>query len=310
MRKNWMKTYGWWIGGAGALIVLLLVFANRGDSPDPAQESYLTPASSLRDAHGLAVDVADSSKLWIASHTGLYLLKDGRELFHVGGGRDDYMGFSTHPTDPQTFYTSGHPLGGGNLGFQVSRDAGRTWTKVADGAGRGRADFHAMAVGRVDPGVIYGWYRGALQRSRDGGKSWEMVKTDLGERQVIALATGTEEKDTVYAATTAGLMVSRDQGSTWQPVSDSLAGEVVTALSVGPRESQRLMVFAQNRGLLRSTDDGHSWEALDGYPGGLALHMAIDPRNADTAYVIDQSLNIYKTGDGGATWSLIRKGGN
>ena len=37
----------------------------------------------------------------------------------------DYMGFIPHPTDPSLLFASGHPAGGGNLGFIVSNDGGK-----------------------------------------------------------------------------------------------------------------------------------------------------------------------------------------
>jgi hypothetical protein len=47
-------------------------------------------------------------------------------------GVQDFMGFTPHPSDPATLYSSGHPAGGGNLGFIVSEDGGGSWTQLAD----------------------------------------------------------------------------------------------------------------------------------------------------------------------------------
>src|SRR3546814_5804623 len=65
------------------------------------------------------------------------------------------MGFTPHPADPEVLYASGHPAGGGNLGFIVSRDGGQSWAKLSDGAG-GPDDFHQMDISKADPQVIYG----------------------------------------------------------------------------------------------------------------------------------------------------------
>ena len=71
----------------------------------------------------------------------------------------------------QAPYASGHPAGGGNLGFIASTDGGKSWTRRSDGVG-GPVDFHQMDVSKADPQVIIGAYRG-LQISRNGGHSWE-----------------------------------------------------------------------------------------------------------------------------------------
>jgi hypothetical protein len=47
------------------------------------------------------------------------------------------MGFTPHPTNPSILYASGHPAGGGNLGFIASEDGGRSWSQAKDGAGCG-----------------------------------------------------------------------------------------------------------------------------------------------------------------------------
>jgi len=81
--------------------------------------------------------------------------------------------FSPHPDDPAIFYASGHPASGGNLGFIVSTDGGKSWEKLADGVG-GPVDFHQMDVSKADPNIVFGNSRD-LQHSKDGGLTWSMV---------------------------------------------------------------------------------------------------------------------------------------
>lgn len=119
--------------------------------------------------HGIAVDPADSSRVYLATHHGLYVMGTDDRAQWISEVRD-YM---AHPTDATVLFASGHPAGDGNLGFIVSRDGGRTWTKLSDGIG-GPVDFHQMDVSKVDPRVIYGVYQ-SLQRSDDGGQTWQLV---------------------------------------------------------------------------------------------------------------------------------------
>lgn len=296
-----------WLAGAGALGLLgLVVLFTQGPKGDPEPQTYLTPASTLRDAHGLAVDVSDPSKLWIASHHGLYLLKGDKDLFQVGSGRDDYMGFSPHPTDPKTFFTSGHPIFGGNLGFQVSRDAGRTWEKVSNGGGALPADFHAMAVGGEEGSHVYGWYAGSLHASANQGRAWRVLKPDLGGANIITLAADRKEPRTVYAGSTDGAWVSRDAGETWQLLSPDLKGAAITALALG--QEGKMAAYMADRGLMRSEDAGTSWQQENAYTGAVGMHLAWDPNTPGTLYLIDRNLDIHKSLDGGKSWNAIRKG--
>lgn len=282
------------------LILALLFISN--ESPTSNKDTYLTPVAELRDAHGLAVDVEDSNKLWIASHTGLHMLKNDKELFLVGSGRDDYMGFSTDPNDPNTFYTSGHPVGGGNLGFQKSTDAGRTWQNVSSGL-NGPVDFHSMTVDRVNPNIVYGVYQGRMQKSADGGKDWQYA--DAAPTGVIQLASGATE-NSVVAATNNGLVVSKDQGKNWASVSPELEGAAVIAVGVNPNDANELIAFSQKIGFTKTVDGGASWVSVPTPFGNeTILYVAYDSNNSSNVYVLTQSLAIYRTTDGGLTWTDV-----
>lgn len=295
----------------GAVGIIVLLFAagrsdNKTSNIEGNKNEGLTQVTNLRDVHGLSVDAADSSKVWFASHTGLHLLKDDKDLYVVGNARDDYMGFSPHPTDPNTFFTSGHPSSGGNIGFQKSTDAGKTWQKVSSGA-NGPVDFHAMAVSRVDPNVVYGYFRGKLQRSVNEGKDWQILDTSLQNAQIISLTTDPSEKDTVYAATTKGLMISRDQGQTWRELSENLKDDVITNLAANPKNSKELLAYGQKLGLAKSTDGGQTWVKIESsLASSPVMYMSYDKNNPSTIYAINQSLDIYKTTDGGVSWNKVR----
>ena len=116
-------------------IRMITVHAPSSRSPAAARMSPAAataePVSGLKahtHIHGLAVDRNDPAYLLIATHHGLYRAgPDGNaELVSVV---QDFMGFNPHPDDPNTLYASGHPAGGGNLGFIASSDGGKTWTR-------------------------------------------------------------------------------------------------------------------------------------------------------------------------------------
>lgn len=288
--------------GSGVVVALLLgvwLLASPSGNKQPSDKPETV--STLHDAHGLAVDRKDPTKVYIATHTGLLMMINDGELQRVGNSQDDYMGFSAHPTDPSTFYVSGHPTTGGNLGFQKSMDGGKTWQKIANGV-NGPVDFHTMTLGQADPSFIYGVYRGQLQLSRDEGKNWELISTDLGN--IITLATNTKTKDMVYAGTTNGLYASQDQGNNWAKL--TTLNSAVMALVVNPANDQEIVAYEQDQGLMRSTNTGTSWDKLNGYVGSIVMHLAYDTRDPKTMYLINQNLEIHKTTDGGQTWTKVR----
>ncbi len=293
----------WLIAVGLAVVVGVWLIASRPPKQPASSEQYLTPVSSLADAHGLAADVADPSKLYIASHHGLFLLKDEKDLYRVGPGQDDYMGFSPHPTDSNIFFTSGHPAGGGNLGFQKTEDGAKSWNQVGAGAGGQLVDFHAMAVDQIDPNLAYGYFRGSLQKSTDGGQNWQMLSTNPG--QIISLTADPKTKGTIYASTTQGIKVSRDAAASWSDMSQSLSG-AVTVLVLNPANAQEMLAYSQGQTLVKSTDAGQTWSKVSGFSGGVMLHMNYSKVTSGLVYGIAQDTSIHKSTDGGAVWNKIR----
>src|SRR3546814_223954 len=161
----------------------------------------------------IAADPRDPDRLYLATHHGLFVVSPDGKAQQVSDSRDDFMGFTPHPTDPDLLYASGHPAGGGNLGFIVSRDGGKSWSKLANGAG-GPVDFHQMDVSKADPAVVYGAF-GDLQKSADGGRSWTVAGP--APEGLIALAASAKNVDRLYAATRGGLTLSTDGGRQWRP---------------------------------------------------------------------------------------------
>ena len=303
------KRYIWFVGLMAVAAVAgfsLLPSGGKNSSKNDSQntQSYLKPVDSFQHAHGLAVDVADTNKLYVATHNGLFMLQNDKDLYQVGPKADDYMGFSPHPTDSNTFFTSGHPKGGGNIGFQKTSDGGKSWQKVSDGV-NGPVDFHAMTVSRVNPDLVYGSFAGKLQRSLDGGKKWEQVDTNL--TNVISLVSDPVDADTVYAATTGGIMRSSNQGKTWTDAVPDVSGAAVTVLAINPTQTTEWISFSEKLGLAKSSDSGKSWKTLKtGADDDVVLHIAYDNKNPKVTYALTKTNVLYKTTDGGESWQKIR----
>ena len=154
----------------------------------------------------------------------------------------------------------------------------------------------------VDPNRLYasqssGWFGQQIQRSDDGGKTWNPVgnefayEGDAGTHQwydgslrpwefkrVWHLEPSLSDPNTVYAGVEdAALFRSTDAGTTWQELSG-----------------------------LRKHGTGPSWQPG---AGGMCLHTIIaDPRDAQRMYVAISAAGAFRTDDGGATWQPINRG--
>ncbi len=290
------------IGGG----IMVLLAEGNNTANDSSEQTNLSPETAISHGHGLAVDVKDSSKLYIATHHGLLVLVNEKDLYRVGKSKDDYMGFSPHPTEASVFFSSGHPSTGGNIGFQKSEDGGVTWKKISEGV-NGPVDFHTMAVSPVNPNLVYGWFQGNLQRSIDQGKTWEIVNRDL---LPVYLAADTQDENVVYAATPRGqgVMVSTDKGVTWTSLSLALEGGAVSVIVIHPKDAKVLLAFSEKLGGLgKSIDAGKTWQRVnEKFNGETILHIAYNRSNPSVIYALTHENKIYKSSDTGDTWTQNR----
>jgi len=249
--------------------------------------------------HGIAVDPNNGSRLWLATHHGFFMVTPDAMATRLSHDQNDYMGFTPHPTDPSVLYASGHPQGGGNMGFITSHDGGRTWRQLAPGVG-GPVDFHQMDVSRADPETIYGAYHGWLQFSQDGGKTWQPGPSQPAG--LLDLTASAKDAKRLYAATKQGLMDSVDAGESWRPahVNRSPATMVQT---VG---DGTVYAFVVGLGLLRTVEPALNWELVsNGFGDRYVLHLAVDPRDGRNVYAITHKGEVLSSKDGGVTWSEL-----
>jgi photosystem II stability/assembly factor-like uncharacterized protein len=249
----------------------------------------------LDHIHGLAVDPERTERLYLATHSGLFLASPDGTATRVGVSQDDLMSFAADPKDSNTLYASGHPQGGGNLGVLVSRDSGRSWERLSAGAG-GPVDFHAMALSRADPQVIYGMYKG-LQVSRDGGRTWRVVGTLPKDTFDLAVSAG--NSDRLYAAARGGLFMSDDGGKRWRPA--IMQRRPTTLVHVTRRG--RVYAFVYGVGLLVGNDTEEGWELRSNrFADRYLIHMASDPAKPEVLHVVADTGAIVTSRDGGRTW--------
>ncbi|HEX2256103.1 MAG TPA: exo-alpha-sialidase [Afifellaceae bacterium] len=281
-----------------ALAAIVAVAVAVGLWQTRAQEGVpLSELTRQTHLHGIAVDPNDPSVLILATHHGVWRL-EGETARRVSDNRNDYMGFTPHPSDPDTFFASGHPETGGNMGFIVSRDGGRSWEQLSEGAA-GPVDFHAMDVSAADPDVMYGLY-GMVQRSRDGGESWQVRGEPPAD--VFALAASSVDAETVYAATRIGVMVSRDGGASWEP----LGGGGQPASLVETTPDGGLYAFIVGEGLVRAEEARLEWQQLSNDFGDqVLLHLAVDPRDSARLYAVSQHGAVLASADGGRSWRTV-----
>jgi len=269
--------------------------------PLSAAETDVAALAKNTHFHGLAVDMKDPSRLYLATHHGLHVVAPDGKAVRVSDTGDDFMGFTPHPTDPAILYASGHPTNGGNLGFITSSDGGKSWSKLADGVG-GPVDFHQMDVSNANPNFIVG-ISGGLQVSKDGGRSWKMVGP--APKGTIDLAASASDANTILAATQRGIVRSTDGGRSWNAAHLILRPTtMIESVADGT-----LYAFQIGTGLIRTTEPNWNWQLVSNdFGDAYILHLAVDPSDKQKLYVVTfdsktRAQAILASRDGGTTWT-------
>lgn len=279
-------------------------------SPQPdaiASTVSLEPAGNWRNenhVHGLAVNSANPQVIFVATHNGLLQRSASGEWFWVGKQRADYMGFTADLTNPNRFYSSGHPPTGGNLGFQISNTQGEDWQQISMPG----VDFHALAIAPSDPNVFYGFPASGAQGlhlSTDGGKTWTQPRMTGLAAAPFNLVVDPQNAEHVFAATQAGLYESTNSGNDWTLLPDT-QNAPIAGLALAKEGNNTVMLgyrlLQAEPGLYRSTDRGRSWEKLWTETEGVILKVAIAPSNPQTLYAVNENNQVFQSKDGGNTW--------
>src|SRR5246127_1494476 len=163
-------------------------------------------------------------------------------------------------------------------------------------------EIYHMKGSPVDPNRIYasqtsGWFGQLVQRSDDGGKTWEPV----GNKFNYEGPPGTHQG-------------SRGKPHPW---------EFKRAWHLEPSLTDPDTVYAgvEDAAIFRSTDGAKTWHELAGLrghgtgpkwqpgAGGMCLHSIIlDPSNPQRIWIAISAAGAFRTDDGGKSWKPINRG--
>src|SRR4051794_37919539 len=177
----------------------------------------------------------------------------------------------------------------------------RNWEVSAPQFG-GRQFYH-LKGSPVDPDRIYAsqsndWFGQTMQRSSDGGKTWEPVGNDFAYDGVP----GTHQW---YDGTQHPWEFKR-----------------VWHLEPSPTDPETVYAGVEDAALFRSNDGGRTWQELAGLrdasghlwqpgAGGMCLHTIIlDRGNPNRIFVAISAAGAFRSDDAGETWRPINRGLN
>ena len=175
----------------------------------------------------------------------------------------------------------------------------------------------------VDPNRIYasqtsGWFWQVIQRSNDGGKTWEAPGGDIKPGS-DALQMPASNKFVYDTSDSTGKPMTTHQFYDGKPH----PWEFKRVWHLEPSLTDPDMVYAgvEDAAIFKSTDGAKSWHELAGLrghgtgpqwqpgAGGMCLHTIIlDASDPKRVYVAISAAGAFRTDDGGTTWKPINKG--
>ena len=175
----------------------------------------------------------------------------------------------------------------------------------------------------VDPNRIYasqssGWSGQVIQRSSDGGKTWETPGGGLTTGPG-GFPQGESNKFVYNSSPDNGKPLTTHQwyDGTQHPWEFKRVWHLEPSLS----DPETVYAGVEDAALFRSTNGGQTWDELSGLrghgtgpkwqpgAGGMCLHTIIlDPSNPGRIYIAISAAGAFRTDDGGNTWKPINRG--
>jgi photosystem II stability/assembly factor-like uncharacterized protein len=209
-------------------------------------------------------------------------------------------------------------------GFILTSDGSRKKWSVSGPHFAGWEIYH-MKASPVDSNRIFasqssGWFGQVMQRSDDGGKTWNTPGSSPEELlSPDGMPKGESNKFVYDTSSQTGKPLTTHL---WYDGSQH-PWEFKRVWHIEPSRDNPDTAYAgvEDAALFRTTDGGKSWHELPGLrghgtgskwqpgAGGMCLHTILfDPTNPKRIYVAISAAGAFRTDDGGATWKPINRG--
>jgi photosystem II stability/assembly factor-like uncharacterized protein len=243
------------------------------------------------DQHALARDSA--GRVWVGNDGGVYRTADGGRTF---ANLNAELQITQHTHGIGVLRGGGFLSGSQDNGSLLRTPDGK-WGLVRGGDGG-----YAVARPRWPQLLLSTYQNLGIQRSRDGGLTWEDATTGIvpsEPRAFYSPLVGDPAAEQVLYAATDRVYRTSDAGDTWLPFSPAL-GSSVGALAVG-HKGEATSVYAAANGVVWSCHDGLTWTPSTTRLPAPVSSLVTHPRDPKRDWATNDSTgtdHLYATIDG------------
>ncbi|MCB0524297.1 MAG: T9SS type A sorting domain-containing protein [Lewinellaceae bacterium] len=254
----------------------------------------------------------DPNIMWVGTPDGgIWKTTDGGNNWNPMGDGLPYLPVSVILVDyqnPETLYISLGDKGGWwmwNLGIYKSTDGGNTWAPTGlDWKLTQNNVIYNMVMSPSDPQTILVASNRGVLRTKDGGVTWETLRT--GEYTDIVFHPSNDS--TIYAAHhnywgTSQVDKTTNTGDSWEQISDFQTSENTIRLAVSPLMPEWLGVHFSNGKLFLLSKDGGLTYTENQAPDDDWGIFAFSPTDTNTVYIC--GVVVSRSQDQGANWEPI-----
>jgi len=225
-----------------------------------------------------------------------------------------FYGMATHPTDPQTIYSTGYRYSGSvwQMFFGKSTNGGSTWTYTI--LATDQSYGQGIAVSRTNPQLVFctgyvytgSTYLPKLYRSTDGGATFSEVQPAGASTEYYgySVAVHPTNASIVLWGSLYGIWRSTDGGTNWTDCSSTTYNYGINFSLADPNTA---WAGAYN-GVLKSTNGGQSWTLITSGLSGSYFYNVVGSATDVTRVNTGSTYGSYRSTNTGTSWTQSNEG--
>lgn len=262
----------------------------------------------MNPPHDLAVDPADSSRVYVVVPNAPFLLVSTDS----GATLSPVTSFPTNLVNTwqvQVSQDGATVCVAGGLSVVCSTNQGQSWGAVSSLGAASIGQIYALAMDPTHASTLYasgltaaGTY--GLYVTNDGAKTWQLLNSTTDPDSValvLVVDPGTPAR--LWGGRNNGLWVSPNSGLMWSSVVFASGSEPVSAVTLNPANPANLFVGSTDGKIFTSPDGGTTWTEVTGnIAAGEIFTLAVHPTQASTLLAGGQ-VGVWGTVTGGTSWN-------